>query len=171
MNKKFIKASLIICIPLLLLIGLFAITTNNIANSDEMENDILITYNKYTEDKYSYTVYVTVKNNTDQIASLHDMGLSFDYEGEGNNVGEFYIRGQEEDLWDENKILGIDPGDQKDVLFKIPKGIEISDKDYNLKRLLIEYNVSFFKFRLSSNRLFLGTSNLGGTQTVGEPYH
>ncbi len=56
MNKKFIKASLIICIPLLLLIGFFAITTNNIANSDEMENDILITYNKYTEDKYSYKI-------------------------------------------------------------------------------------------------------------------
>lgn len=61
MNKKFIKASLIICISLLLLIGFFAITTNNISNSDEMENDILITYNKYIEDKYSYTIYVTVK--------------------------------------------------------------------------------------------------------------
>lgn len=171
MNKKFIKVSLMICIPLLLLIGFFRMTTDNGANSDEMEDDILITYKEDKEDKYSYIVYVTVKNNTDQIASLNDMGLSFDYEGEGNNVGEFYIRGQEEDLWDENKILGIDPGDQKDVLFKIPKGIEISDKDYNLKRLLIEYNVSFFKFRLSSNQLFLGTSNLGGTQTVGEPYH
>lgn len=171
MNKKFIKASLIICIPLLLLIGFFAITTNNIANSDEMENDILITYNKYTEDKYSYTVYVTVKNNTDQIASLNDMGLSFDYEGEGNNVGEFYIKGQEEDLWDENKTLGIDPGSKKDVLFKIPKGIEISDKDYNLNRLLIDYNVSFFKFRTSLNSLFLGTSNIGGTKTLGEQYN
>lgn len=171
MNKKFIKVSLMICIPLLLLIGFFRMTTDNGANSDEMEDDILITYKEDKEDKYSYIVYVTVKNNTDQIASLNDMGLSFDYEGEGNNVGEFYIRGQEEDLWDENKILGIDPGDQKDVLFKIPKGIEISDKDYNLKRLLIEYNVSFFKFRISSNRLFLGTSNLGGTETLGEPYH
>lgn len=171
MNKKFIKVSLMICIPLLLLIGFFGVITNNVANSDEMENDILITYKEYKEDKYSYTVYVTVKNNTDQIASLNDMGLSFDYEGEGNNVGEFYIKGKEEDLWDENKILGIDPGSKKDVLFKIPKGIKISDKDYNLNRLLIEYNVSFFKFRISSNRLFLGTSNLGGTETLGEPYH
>lgn len=171
MNKKFIKVSLTICIPLLLLIGFFGITTDNVANFDDTENDILITYKEYKEDKYSYTVYVTIKNNTDQIASLYDMALSFDYEGEGSNVGEFYIKGEEEDLWDENKIVGIDPGSEKDVLFKIPKGIKISDKDYNLNKILIDYNVSFFKFRTSPNSLFLGTSNMGGTKTLGEQYN
>lgn len=171
MNKKFVKVSLMICILLLLLIGFFGITTNNISNSDDMENDILITYKEYKEDKYSYTVYVTVKNNTDQIASLNDMELSFDYKGEGNNVGEFYIKGYEEDLLDENKTMGIDPESQKDVLFKIPKGIKISDKDYNLNRILIDYNVRLFKFRTSPNSLFLGTGSMGGTETLGEPYH
>lgn len=170
MNKKFIKVSLIICIPLLLLIGFFAITTSNVTNFEDEENDILITYKKYIEDEHSYTVYVTVKNNTDQIASLYDMALSFDYVGDGNNVGEFYIKGQEEDLWDDNKVLGIDPGSQKDVLFKIPKGIKISDKEYNLNNLLIDYNVRFFKFRISSNSLFLGTSNIGGAKILGEQY-
>lgn len=171
MNKKFIKVSLIICIPLLLLIGIFAITTSSDVNYDSMNNDdILITYKEYKEDKYSYTVYVTVKNNTKQIASLNDMELSFDYKGEGNNVGEFYIKGHQEDLWDENKIMGIDPGSEKDVLFKIPKGIKISNEDYNLNRILIEYNVGFYKFRTSPNSLFLGTGGMGGTETLGEPY-
>ena len=98
------------------------------------------------------------------------MALSFDYVGDGNNVGEFYIKGQEEDLWDYNKVLGINPGSQKYVLFKIPKGIKISDKEYNLNKLLIDYNVRFFKFRISSNSLFLGTSNIGGTKILGEQY-
>lgn len=170
MNKKFIKVSLIICVPLLLMIGLFSVTVKNEYVSDVWEEEIQIIYNGYKEDKYSHIISVIVKNKSKNIASMSDMELSFSYEGQGNNVGNIYIKGQEKDRWSEDRVMGIDPGEEEEFIFKIPKGIQIDKDSYNLNRLLIDYKASFFKFRTSPNSLFLGIGQMGGTQTIGEQY-
>ncbi|MCC3869217.1 hypothetical protein [Terrisporobacter mayombei] len=173
MNKKFIKVSLIICIPLILLIGFFTLLPNSDNYSDEWENDIEITYKDCKEKKYNHVVSIIVKNNSKNIASLGEMKLSFDYNYEDiaeKNLGEFYIRGYEKDAWDDNKVMGIDPGKEEEIIFKIPKGIKIDKDYYNLNRIIIDYDVSFYKFRTSPNRLFIGAGQMGGSITLGEKY-
>ena len=170
MNKKFIKVSLIICVPLILLLGFFNMVSSNEDIFDELEDSIEITYKDYKEEKYNYVVSVIVKNNSKNIASLFDMELSFDYNGPGESVGDFYIRGYEKDIWSEDKLLGIDPGNEKEIIFKIPKGIEINKDYYNLNRIIVGYNANFYKFRIGRNRLFLGAGQMGGSTTLGERY-
>lgn len=173
MNKKFIKVSLIICIPLILLLGFFTMLSNSTNYLDQLDNSIKITYKDCKEEKYNHVVSIIVKNNSKNIASLGEMKLSFDYNYEDiteENLGEFYIRGYEKDAWDDNKVMGIDPGKEEEIIFKIPKGIKIDKDYYNLNRIIIDYDVSFFKFRTSQNSLFLGTGQMGGSITLGEQY-
>lgn len=174
MNKKFIKVSLIICVPLILLLGFFSTLSKSESYFDELDNSIKITYKDCKEEKYYHVVSVMVKNNSKNIASLGEIKLSFDYNNYDDitgSVGDFYIRGHEKDYMDEDKIMGIDPGKEEEVIFEIPKAIKIDEDFYNVNRILIDYNVSFYKFRTSPNSLFLGTSSMGATETLGEPYH
>ncbi|WP_434793822.1 hypothetical protein TPDSL_01910 [Terrisporobacter petrolearius] len=172
MNKKFIKVSLIICIPLILLLGSFTMLSNSTNYLDQLDNSIKITYKDHKEEKYNHVVSVIVKNNSKNIANLGEMKLSFDYKYEdiAGNLGEFYIRGHEKGAWDDNKVMGIDPGKEEEIIFKIPKGIKIDKDYYNLNRIIIDYDVSFFKFRTSETSLFLGTGQMGGSITLGEQY-
>ena len=96
MNKKFIKISLIICIPIVLLISFFTTTVKSINDEpfEESEEKISIEYNGYKENKNRYTISILVKNNSKDIASLNDMELSFDYKFDNEeNVDEngYYI--------------------------------------------------------------------------------
>lgn len=170
MNRKFIKVSLMICIPLIILFGLFAIGSSNEDIFDELNDSIKITYKDYKEEKYNYIVSVIVKNNSKNIANLSEMELSFDYNGEGEDVGNFYIKGYKQDIWDDDRVMGIDPGKEEEFVFKIPKGIEIDKNYYNLNRIIVDYKVDFFKFRTGKNRLFLGIAQMGGSVTLGEQY-
>lgn len=170
MNKKFIKVSLIICISLILLFGVFTRILNSDSYLDEWEDDIKIIYKDYKEEKDNYIVSIIVKNNSKNIASLGEMKLSFEnnYESGAENLGEFYIRGYEKDRWDDNKVMGIDPGKEEEIIFKIPKGIKIDEEYYNLNRIIIDYDASFYKFRTKPNRLFMGVGQMGGTITLGK---
>lgn len=170
MNKKFIKVSLIICIPLILLIGFSTMILNSDSYFDEWGDDIKITYKDYKEEKYNHVLSIIVKNNSKNIARLGEMKLSFEnnYESEAENLGEFYIRGYEKDRWDDNKVMGIDPGKEEEIIFKIPKGIKIDEKYYNLNRIIIDYDARFYKFRTSPNGLLIGAGQMGGTITLGE---
>lgn len=170
MNKKFIKVSLIICVPLILMLGLFSLTAKNEDIFEQLDDSIDITYKGYTEDKDSYNVSIIVKNKSKNIASMSDMELSFSYEGQSSDMGDFYIKGYEKDMWSEDRKMGIDPGEEEEFVFKIPKGIKIDNKYYNTNRIDIGYNANFFKFRTSENSLFLGVAQMGGTQTIGEQY-
>ena len=72
MNKKFIKISLIICIPIVLLIYFFAITVKSINDEpfEEPEKEIAIEYNGYKENKNRYTISILVKNNSKDIKDI-----------------------------------------------------------------------------------------------------
>lgn len=170
MNKKFIKISSIICISLVLLLGFFSITSVNQKSFDELENSIDITYNDCIETKESYNVSVIIKNKSKNIASMSDMELSFSCNGDYDDMSDFYIKGYEKDMWSEDRIMGIDPGEEEEFIFKIPKGIKIDENYYNTKRIEIGYNVNFFKFRTGKNSLFLGVSQMIGSKTLGEQY-
>ena len=170
MNKKFIKISLIICVSLVLLIGFFSMTSVNENYFDELENSIDIKYKDCVETKNSYNVSIIIKNKSKNIASMSDMELSFGYNGDYDDMGDFYIRGHEKDMWSEDKVMGIDPGEEEEFVFKIPKGIKIDENYYDTKTISIGYKANFFKFRRSKNSLFLGVAQMGGSKTLGESY-
>ena len=80
-----------------------------------------------------------------------------------NNV---YIKGSEIDIFDDNKIYGIDPGTEKEIIFEIPKGIKFEEEIFDIKRPTIHYNMNFYKFRTGSRSLMLGSGGIGGSITL-----
>lgn len=175
MNKKFIWVSLIICIPLVLLIGFFSMTIKSV--NDEVEppqEKLIIEYKDYKEDENFGVITIIVKNKSKDIVSINDLELSFqytgDYEGQWTSESGVYIKGYEEDTFDEERIHGIDPGQEKEVIFKIPKAVTFDKEKYKLDKPIIDYNVSFYKFRKSKNSLILGVGSIGGSKTIKIKY-
>lgn len=174
MNKKFIKVSTIVLIPIIVLIGfsVFYVEDINDYSYDEFEERIKIEFKNYKEDKYSHILTIKVTNNSKDIASLYDMDLSFDHtekfmeEFGGISPSDVRIVGREEDRFEEGYKMGIDPGKSKDIVFKIPKGLSLDEKVFDIKHPIINYNVSFYKFRTSSNSLMIGNGSEGGSKTL-----
>ena len=167
MNKKFLKASFFICLPIIILVGILTVClkdANAYSNDEEMYT---IEYKNYTSNNDSHIITVTFKNNTNNIASLSDLKLSFEYIGDGNNVGNFYFEGEEEGHFDDDYVFGVDGGEERDIIFKIPKSIKIDEKEYNTKSINIDCMAQFYKFRRGNRSLFFGIGSFGGTKTIG----
>ena len=170
MNKKFFKVSLMICIPILVLLGVFSLGMANPNNNNDYEDGEMLTvkYKDYKSDNYSHIITVTVKNNTKSIASLKDLRLTFEYIGEGINPGDFYIQGQEEGSYEDDYIRGIDAGKESNIIFKLPKSIEFDENEYNAKAILVDVSADFYKFRIGDKSLLLGNGGYGCTETFGD---
>ena len=174
MNKKFIKVSTIVSIPIILLIGfsVFYVKDINDYSYDEFEERLKIEFKNYKEDKYSHILTIKITNNSKDIANLYDMDLSFDYtekfmeEFGGISPSDVRIVCREEDRFEEGYNKGIDPGKSKDIVFKIPKGLSLDEKIFDTKHPIINYNVSFYKFRTSSNSFMIGSGSEGGSKTL-----
>lgn len=175
MNKKFIKASTIVLIPIILLIGFSVFYVKDINDSsydDDFEERLKIEFKNYKEDKYSHILTIKITNNTKDIASLYDMELSFDHTEEfmerfnGVTPSDVRIVGREEDWFEEDHKMGIEAGESEDIVFKIPKGLSLDEKVFNIKNPIINYNVSFYKFRTSQNSLMIGSGSGGGSKTL-----
>ena len=177
MNNKFIKVSLILCIPFLLIIGAsMMILGPTLQNDDDysLPDEVLIEYKSYEEDKYDHIITMVIKNNTNKIATINDMNLNFEYRSDyrrddeswANNQN-FYFRGYEDDRHDENYVYGIDPGTQKEITFKVSKGIKLDDKVFDLEKPVVEYNLTLYKYRTSSRSLMFGLGSMGGSRTLG----
>lgn len=177
MNKKFIKMSLIICIPFILIIGFYMMTIKDFEDIDSLPDQISIEYKGYEEDKYDYIITMIIKNDTKDIATIKDINLSFNYQGdykEGDGQwssdSHFYFRGYEEDRFSEDRVYGIDPGTDKEVLFRIPKAINLDENVFDLEKPVVDYNISLYKFRTSKSSLMFGSGGMGGSRTLGIKY-
>lgn len=176
MNKKFMKVSLIIAIPIILIVGFFTMNVNSINDEvvDDNIDEITIEYKGYKESKNFYTLSILVKNNTKNIAALSNMELHFDDMYNEDNVDEngyfiqnnVYIKGQEIDAFDDDKVYGIDPGCEEEVIFNIPKSITFDEEKINTKSPIIDYNVNFYKFRTGPKSLMLGSGGMSGGSRV-----
>lgn len=177
MNKKFIKMSLIICIPFLLLIGFYTMTIRESEEPDSLPDQIAIEYKGHEEDKYDHIITMVVKNDTKDIATINSMDLSFNYQrdykeddGTWTSAKDFYFRGYEEDRHVEGAVYGIDPGTEKEVIFRIPKALNLDEKVFDLEKPEIEYNLSLYKFRTGKSSLMFGAGGIGGSRTLGMEY-
>lgn len=177
MNKKFIKISLIICIPFILIIGFYMMTISDIENFESLPEQISFEYKGYEEDKYDHIITMVLKNGTKDIATINDMELSFNYkwdykEDEENwsSDGDFYFRGYEEDIHSEERVYGIDPGTEKEVIFRMPKVLNLDEKVFDLEKPVVHYNISLYKFRTSKSSLMFGAGGMGGSRTLGMEY-
>lgn len=169
MNKKFFKVSLLIFLPIIILLAVFSICLKDAYVYDwDREDDYTIKYKSYEEDDNSHIVTVTFKNNNKNIASLSDLKLSFNYIGEGNNVGDLYFNGQEEKSFTDDYVLGVNPGEERDIIFKIPKAVKLDENKYNTKSMNIDCMVQYFKFRRSDTALLFRVMSTGGSSIIGE---
>lgn len=174
MNKKFLKVSLIICIPFVLIIGFFSMTATNTEEEWPVSEELEIEYKGYTEDKYDYIVSIVVKNNTRNIASINDVSLSFNYKSDyRDNGGRWssdegvYFKGYDEYRFSEESVLGIDPGTDREIMFNIPKAINLDKEVFNIEQPVVDYNISFYKYRTSKSSLMFGYGMSGGSKTLG----
>ncbi|MGL5315341.1 MAG: hypothetical protein ACRC92_18940 [Peptostreptococcaceae bacterium] len=180
MNKKFIKISLIICIPFLLIIGVAMMTLGPTKDSDagwSSPEELVMEYKSYKEEKYDYVITMVIKNNTNNIATINDMNLSFNYqygykdeEEMWTSDKDFYFRGYEEGRHAENSRYGIDPHTEKDVVFRIPKAINLDETVFDLEKPEVDYNISLYKYRTSDSSLMFGVGSMGGSRTLGMKY-
>lgn len=169
MDKKFFKISLLICIPIMILIAILSICLKD-ANIYDFSSEDMYTleYKGYKSNKDSHIITVTFKNNTKNIASISDLRLSFEYIGESSNVGNFYFEGQEEGHFDDDYVYGIDGGEERDIIFKIPKSIKIDESKYNTKSIDVNCMAQFYKFRRGKNSLLFLVCSSGGETRIGE---
>lgn len=169
MDKKFIKVVGIILTSLILFIGLSSFITKDNKFGEEDSSKSMrttIVYKSSEVNNNNKIITILVKNNSDNIASPGEFKLSFD-SVEGNS--DFYIRGYEKSFFEEdieNRKMGIDPGEEIEVIFKIPNGIEFDEDVYDLKNASISYDINYYKFRVKSNSLFLGVGGEGGSHSV-----
>lgn len=177
--KKFIKVSLIITIPILLLVGFFKLNLEGINNNanQEPEEKIAISYKGYKEEINSHVILVNIKNNSKNIATLSDLELYFDYnaiddELNGWDYGQndIYFKGIEENYFDDNRKNGIDSGESLEVSFRIPKSINLDESKFDVNHPVVSYNASFYKFRTGQTSLVIGTCSEGGTKTLNMNY-
>jgi len=167
MDKKFFKASLFICLPIIFLLGIFTFSLKD-ANEYNWDTEDMYTvkYKDYKSNSDSHIITVTFKNNTNNIASLSDLRLSFEYIGESNNVGNFYFEGEEEGNFDGDYVYGIDGGKERDIIFKIPKSIKIDESQYNTKSIDVNCMAQFYKFRKGKNSLLFLVCSSGGETRI-----
>jgi hypothetical protein len=169
MNKKFIKVVGIILISLTLFIGLSSFITkdNKFGEDVSYENTRpTFTYKSSEVEDNNKVITILVKNNSNDIASPGEFQLSFD---SMNGSSDFYIRGYEKSFLEENIgdiKRGIDPGEEIEVIFKIPNGIKFDEDVYDLKIATISYDINYYKFRVKNNGLFLGVGGEGGSHNI-----
>lgn len=177
MNKKFIKVSLILCLPFLLIIGASMMIlgpTSDESGFEGFPEEPVIEYKSYKEDKNNHIITLTLKNNTKNIATINDMNLSFNYkqnqeydDGAWSIYTDFYFKGQEDDKFDEEPVYGIDPGTEKDIIFNIPKAVKLDEEVFDLDNPEVHYNYNFYKHRSSKNSLMFGSGGMGGSMSIG----
>lgn len=179
MDKKFIKVCLSIAIPLVLLIGTMTMNMkeDDIDKIDSIQDSNYgfdIKYKSYTEDEYNQIITVVFQNKSKNIANVNDLELKFRYIGKSDQESRgrenFYIRGYEkgeyEEEYYENRVMGIDPGKKAEYTFRIPKAITIDPESFDLDNPEISYNVDFYKFRKGKNTLMFGVGGSGGSKSL-----
>ncbi len=174
MDKKFIKISLIIIIPIALTVGFFKMTADDLNDTNNEYSppidDIVIKTLENSEDKDSYTITIAFENNSKNILSLSETELCIDYKYDTTGIdygqNDIYIKGHDLNDFTEDRKHGIDPGETSEIVFKIPKDITLDKEKFNLEEVEVSYNAGMYKFRTSNNSILLGVGSIGGSETV-----
>ena len=174
---KFIKIAIgIFTILFSVLLGFKMILGEHILASERYsvmnsEDGFYIEYKESVENEDGKAIVVTVKNNSKDYISINNLELSF--ENNINSIDNVKFQGILKEEYDNldgyNRRYGVDPGEQSEYIFIIPKGIDFDSSIIDLNRIKISYNISYYKFRTGDNSFFLGTSSSGGTNNVNIP--
>ena len=174
---KFIKIAIGIFIILFcVLIGFKIILGEHILASERYsvinsEDGFYIEYKEISENEDGKAIVVTVKNNSKDYISINNLEMSF--ENNTNSIAELkfpgILREEYDNLDGYNRRYGIDPGEEKEYIFIIPKGVDFDSNIIDLSRIKISYNISYYKFRTGDNSFFLGTNSSGGTNSINIP--
>lgn len=160
MNKKFISISLsIFILSLIFILGFKFILGNKILyiNSTNFEQgEPIIKYVGFEEDDSSYKIKVSIKNNTDYIASFHDISLQFSggaqgaptFTGYDLNQREYY-KNYKEGMEEYSSFF--DSKEERIYIFEISKGIKFDKEVFDTNRMAISYSAQYFKRRINKN--------------------
>ena len=126
---------------------------------------VSISYSGFEEDEDKYKIKVSIKNNSKYYGILGDIKLKFQNNsnyGSSINSGpifEGYDLKQRE-YFDNYEEGGkdyyssfFDPSEKKEYIFEIPKGLSFDEKVFDTNRMMIFYNIEYFKRRIKENAI------------------
>lgn len=165
MNKKSIKVSLGILI--FLSISLLSFTLIFAEKKADYQGYIgvpkaSISYSGFEEEEDKYKIKITIKNNSKYYGSLKDIKLKFSinseyksYTNSGPIFGGYDLKEREyfenhKEVERENYSPFFDPSEKRDYIFEIPKGLSFDEKVFDTNRMIISYNIEYFKRRIKN---------------------
>lgn len=177
MNKKFFKVSLGIFMFLLIsLLGFKFLYGDKKTHLDGLikVSESSTRYLGFEEDDYKYKIKVGIKNNSKYYGIIRDIKLQFQpdsknvssislgpifvgYDLKGSDYFNNYEEGEEYYY-----SAFFDPGEEKQYIFEIPKGLSFDKKVFDTNRMGISYNIEYFKYRPKDNAVS-GYINLEGS--------
>ncbi len=174
MNKKFIKVSIsIFLFSFIFILGFNFILGNKIlfVNSTEEafnSDGPIIKYSGFEEGEDTYKIKVKIKNNSDYYANFNDISLSFYGGSNGSPVFKGYDDGYRKAL------MNYKPGDEyvfspyfeadeeREYSFEVSKGLSFDKEYFDINKININYNVSFFRYRINNNTVIGNVFSKGG---------
>ena len=180
MNKRFIKISLGILIFLSIsFLGFTFIFGNKktyIDGSIEVPKSSL-RYSGFEEDEDKYNIKVSVKNNSKYYGLIRDIKLQFQvnskngsYVNPGPIFGGYDITEREylQNYTEEEEVYYsafFNPDETKYYMFEIPKGLSFDEKVFDTNRMMVSYNIEYFRNRIKENGVS-GSINMESTAEI-----
>ncbi len=165
MNKKFIKVSLGILIFLFISLLSFTLIFGGKKADYQGYVDVpkaSLSYSGFEEEEDKYKIKITIKNNSKYYGSISDIKLKFQtnsnygsYTNSGPIFGAYELNEKEYyDNYEEGEkeyySVFFNPSEKRDYIFEIPKGLSFDEKVFDTNRMMISYNIEYFKRRIKN---------------------
>lgn len=188
MKKKFFKVSLGIFMFLLIsLLGFKFLYGDRKLYSDGSIKvpESGTRYLGFEEDDYKYKIKVGIKNNSKYYGIIRDIKLQFQpdsknvssislgpiFVGYDLKESEYFNNYEEGEEYYYSAFF--DPGEEKQYIFEIPKGLSFDKKVFDTNRMGISYNIEYFKYRPKENAVSVNINMEGSVKFIDnsiEPY-
>ncbi|MBE6054669.1 MAG: hypothetical protein E7212_12350 [Clostridium sartagoforme] len=166
MSKRFIKISFGIFIFLAVFLFSFKFLLGNRFSyweGTEKVPKLTMKYKGVEEDKYSYRIRVSFKNNSKHYARLDNIKFKFstmptmalylrresnpEFNGYDLRLSQSYEHGEE--------IVSpfLEPDEERIYEFQISKGLSLNNEYYNINRGNVDYSVNYFKYKINEYSL------------------
>jgi hypothetical protein len=180
MNKKFIMISIGIFISVFIFtLGFKFILGDKVLfgqGNDEAFNSSnpIVKYVGFEEDENILKIKISIKNNSNYIASVNNVTMRFGIlpnavndstvSSRSNPIFEGYDNDFEKIANDQNiKINNFDraiyPEEEREYAFEVTKGIHFDKKVFDTNKMYVSYNINYYKYKIKGT--FIG--NVMGT--------
>ena len=188
MDKKFFEVSLGIFMFLFIsLLGFKFLYGDRKLYSDGSIKvpEASIKYSGFEEDENNYKIKVGIKNNSKYYGIIRDIKLQFQpdsknvssislgpiFVGYDLKESEYFNNYEEGEEYYYSAFF--DPGEEKQYIFEIPKGLSFDENVFDTNRMGIYYSIEYFKYRPKENAVSVNINMEGSVKFIDnsiEPY-